>query len=664
MLEEQEVTLRDYINLVRRRYWIVFATLVIASGMATGISMVRGHVYRASTTLATYKNPPRVLLDRTERAADDIPIFADQAAAQAPDILTLTQLIESDIVREGAVTRLTPIVGLDAAKAIVKGLSALPVADTQLVRISIEYTEPGAAALGANAIAESVIDMNLKARRRQVTETRRFIKEQLALAQEKLQASEAAQVAFKNRHGDVSLAEDTTLKLRRLADLETQRVAVRLPRMEEQSLILGLQRQLAALEVDRYGLRQTFTEKHPQLITTEAKIVETQRRLDAELARSRQADRSREQALTAAINRYEEQLQQVPPREAELARITRNVKEAEQIYLLLSGKLQQTLIAEASIGSSIQVVDVAKVPGAPVSSGARKTIIFGAILGLMLGMGAAVVIDVLDDTVRSIHEVERILDAPVLGAIPLQAPVTNGKSRDRARAAPPVLADLDRPSPEAEAYRTLRTHVLSSIPGVENRALCLLITSALPGEGKSTVAANLALSFVSTDRLVWLLDCDLRRSSLSGLFPEAASEGLAGLLAGKANVDDVALPTHQSGLCFIASGSDVSHPAELLGSQRMSSFIAEARARVDAVLLDSPALLRVTDAEVIASQVDGVLLVVNVGKTDRRALTETRQRLERLRVRVIGAVLNFVPAERRGRYYNTHYNAYYSPRRA
>ena len=657
MLEEREASLRDYLDLLRRRYWIIFSAFAITLGAAIGLSMARVPVYRASTTLVTDKTPPLVLLNT---AGEEFSFFPDRAAAQAPDVHTLTELISSEVVQDGAVARLTPTLGPEVAGAAVGGMSVRPVENAQLVRVFVQYTEPSAAALAANAIAESVIDMNLKARRKRVTETRQFINTQLGSARVKLRASEAAEVAFKNRHGNVSLAQDTRLKIETLAALEAQRVDVRLPRLEEQSLAVGLQRQLATLEIDLHGLRRSFTEKHPAVITTEAKIAETKRRLEDEVDRSRKAEQSREQAILAAIKQYESQVRDVPPREAELVRLTRDLKEAEQIYLLLSTKLQQALIAEASIGSSIQVVDVAKVPGAPETSGGRKIIILGSVLGLMMGMGAALVIEQLDDTVKSPEEVEQVLGAPVLGAIPQRERGRGGSYRPGGRV-PPFLVQLDHQSPEAEAYRALRTHVLSSLSDAKDACQCLLITSALPGEGKSTIAANLALALTRTNRQVWLLDCDLRHSSLSGLFPEAASPGLATFLTGSADVDDTLRSVGHPGLSFVGSGPSVANPAELLGVQRMARLMVAARARADVVLLDTPAILPVADAEVVGSLVDGVVVVVKVGKTDHRALTQARQQLDRLGVPVVGAVLNFVPAENRGRYYNTHYHAYYSP---
>jgi capsular exopolysaccharide synthesis family protein len=554
----------------------------------------------------------------------------------------LAELVKSDVVREGAVGRLKPALGEQGANAALAGLSVQPVRDTELVRITIEHTDPSVAGAAANAVVDSLIDMNLKARRRRATEIQQFISQQLSLAGEKLRNSEAELVEYKDRHGDVSLAQETTLTLQQLAELEAKRVDVRLPRLESASLVRTLQSQLASLEIELSGLEQQFTERHPAVVATKAKIEETKRRLDAETTRDRQTEQSRERAIAAAIGRYEERIRSVPTREAELARLTRNTKEAEQIYLLLSSKYQQAIIAEASIGSAIQVVDTAKVPSAPAKLRARRTMLFGAILGLMFGVVAALFIEHLDDAVRSAKDVEDVLGVPVLGALPLVDMRRDRKKRHPPGAAPPLpLAQLDRSSALTEACRTLRTHVLSALPGAQGN--CLLVTSALPDEGKSTVAVNLALALANADRHVWLVDCDLRRSRLSKIFPEAESPGLAAVLAGYARAADVVRPTNHAGLFFIASGLTAPDAAELLDAPHLVRFIDEARAAAQIVLMDSPAVMPATDAEEAGRRADGVLLVVRVGKTDRSALVEVRHRMERVGARIVGAVLNGAP---------------------
>ncbi|TMI82680.1 MAG: hypothetical protein E6H03_05115 [Bacillati bacterium ANGP1] len=354
-------------------------------------------------------------------------------------------------------------------------------------------------------------------------------------------------MAFRDSHGDVSLAQETTLNLQKMADLQAQLVDVRLQRDTAESriaaargrlasqakvtptqwmpspLIASLQDQLARLEIDLTGLRHQFTEKAPAVLVTRAKIEETKQRLNAELAQSlrpgaygvdpiyQQLDtemaesqvtlatlKSRERAMQDAIAAYERRMRGVPLREVDLARLTRDEKEFEQIYLLLSDRYEQ-----------------ARAPTAPVKPRRQMNTLFGGMLGLMVGVAGAFLAEQLDDTVKSAEEVERVLGAPVLGAIPIVGVArppgaretgtkTDGPQHKEETAVLPLLAANDRRSPTAEAYRALRTHVLFSIPDVERKRL--LVTSALPREGKSTISANLAAAIARTDRRVWLVD--------------------------------------------------------------------------------------------------------------------------------------------------------------
>lgn len=705
--EEREVSLREYLDVLHRRRWIIAAAFLVTLGTAVGLSLSMPYVYRASTTVTTDKSPPVVLME----APGKFSLFADQAAAQAPDVFTLAELVKSETVREGAAARLEPLLGREAARKLLeKGLSVQQVRNTEIVRINVEHTDPRVAAAAANAVAQSLTDMNLKTRRRRVTETREFIENQLAGARDRLRTGEQELVEFKNRFGEVSLAQETTLLLQKMADLRAQLVDVGLQRRETQTraaaarerlgqqakvsptqwtpspLITMLQNQLATLEVELAGLLREFTPRHPSVTSTRAKIQALKQRLEAEMADSMRVGTygvdpvyqqliqevaraemamvgldERERALNAVIADYARMMQGVPARETELAGLTRTVKEAEAVYLLLSEKYQDARIAETSIGSAIRVVDPARVPEDPVKPRRRLNTLLGAVLGLMLGAVAAFVVEQLDDTVKSVDEVERVLGAPVLGAIPLLDGAAPGNARGEARqrASPlPILDPSDRRSPAAEAYRALRTHVLFSMPDVQRK--CLLVTSALQGEGKSTIAANLALAIARTDRQVWLVDGDLRRSTLDRMFPEADSPGLASFLAGQAESGDIVKAAPAPNLWFVAAGPTVPNPAELLGARRMATLMDEARAKADVVVMDSPPVLPVTDAEVAGAQADGALLVVKAGQTERRALAHARQRLERVGVRVIGAVLNCVPAGRQdGYYYSTYYYGYY-----
>ncbi len=679
--EERDPGLAEYLEIVRRRWPFFLVPLVVALGAAVGITLVIPPVYRGVATVTTDNALRLGVLDKL----GDLSAFADQSGL-APDVDTVIELARSGAVRGYAADALASGLG-DGARSAVRNLRVQQVRDSDVVSISVEHTDPRLAAEGANAIARSLIELSLTDRRRPVSEAREFINSQLTQEAQRLRESEDALVAFKDRNGDVALAEETKLNLQKLADLEAQAVDLRLERegvrgqigrararLARQArisptqwtpspLIATLQRDLATLEIELFGLRREFTAQHPAVIRTQAKIQETRRRLDAELARSLQTYQygvdpvyqelvrqiaqaevagaaldARAGALRGAIAQYESKVRGVPAREVGLARLTRTVQAAEKTYLLLTDKLQNAQIAEASIGSAIRLVDQAGVPSSPVRPRPVMNLLLALIVGAMAGAGAVFVREQLDDTVKSAEEVERLLGAPVLGVLPI---IGHGFERNgHAPARAPHLVRLDGPSDAAEALRLLRTHVLMTAGGTGR---CVLVTSALPREGKSTVAANLAVAISRMTRQVLLVNGDLRHPSLGALFPDSTSPGLAYFLTADVAAGAVVRSTVEPYLAYADSGAPPINPAELLSGPRAGRLITEAREHAEVVLIDSPPLLTVTDAELLARHADACLLVVRVGQTTRRALREARQRLERAGIPLAGVVLNFVP---------------------
>lgn len=643
-----EEALPDLVRIFRGRRWIIAVTFILATGVATALSLGMPPVYEASSTLIADRLPPVVVLANSGQESS----IYQQQVGQAPDAATFTEIVRSAAVRDAAAARLASEVGPARARAMLAHVTVQQLRNTEVVRISTTASSPAAAASAVNAVAQSVIDLDLKARRRLVAVARKFIAEQLEVARLNLQTNENLLTDFKNANRDVSLSEQTSLNLRKLADLEARRADVRLLTQEarggdvpavsseaqnpntavrngQDPLTNTLQGQVIALEIELSGLRKQFTAMHPQVIAVQAKIDETKRRLSAAIARNQATLAAREQGLSANISRVEQELSQIPTREAALARLTRNAKEAERTYLALSMQFQSVSIAEGSIGSSVRIVDVARIPERPAGPKRALNTMLGAVVGLMLGVTGAYVVEQLDNRVRSAQEASQLLGAPVLGVIPRLR---------RGRTTLPVLIQRYQDPGAAEDFRGLRTRVLRAMRAAGHK--CLLLTSATPDEGKSTVAANLAVAIAQSDRPVWLLDCDLRLPALKVLFPEAESSGLSALLSGRAALRGIVRPTAQPHLDCIVGGPGVPNAAELLDTQLMAGLLNSARGEAEVVLLDTPALLSVADAEVLGPYTDGALLVVRAGRTDRTALVHARQRLDQAGVRLIGIVYN------------------------
>ena len=269
-------------------------------------------------------------------------------------------------------------------------------------------------------------------------------------------------------------------------------------------------------------------------------------------------------------------------------------------------------------------------PG-PVSPRTNLDLALGFVLGLAIGIGAAVLRDMLDVSVRSVESLRDLTGTPVLGQIGYDSAVKKA----------PLIVDNHAKSVRAEAFRQLRTNL--QFIDVDRPAHVMVVTSSIAAEGKSTTATNLAIIFSEAGRSVLLIEADLRRPRVSDYLGLDRSVGLTNVLAGQVSVDDVLQEWGRGGLTVLSSGSLPPNPSELLGSQNMASLLAELRERFEIIIVDTPPLLPVTDAAVAAVNVDGVVLVVRHGKTKRQQVSGALASLRAVDARILGCVLNMAP---------------------
>jgi receptor protein-tyrosine kinase len=295
------------------------------------------------------------------------------------------------------------------------------------------------------------------------------------------------------------------------------------------------------------------------------------------------------------------------------------------------------------------VTNQATEPTSPVSPQPVRNLGLGLVLGLLLGAGIAVLRETLDTSVKNHRQLEELAEAPVIGAIPF----------DTAADGAPLISEIDTYSPRAEAFRVLRTNLSFIDPDAEKKVFVL--SSALPGEGKSTTACNLALALAEGGQKVALVEGDLRRPRVAQYLGLVDAVGLTTVLVGRVELADAMQETQFPGLSVLSSGKTPPNPAELLQSRAMAALIDDLRAEYDVVLIDAPPLLPVTDAALIASVVDGAVLVVRHGKTSADQVRGAVERLEGVGAKPVAAVFNMTPAKT-GRYgYGYGYGYGYAP---
>lgn len=278
-----------------------------------------------------------------------------------------------------------------------------------------------------------------------------------------------------------------------------------------------------------------------------------------------------------------------------------------------------------------RIIDRAQAPTRPTSPRPTRDVPAGAALGLLIGLSVALLLESLDRSVRDPGEAAELAGAPILALVP--------KRRDAKEH--PVLTHEDAGTPAAESYRVLRTAVRFVDP--ERAVRSLILTSPSASEGKTTTAANLAVTLAQAGERVILVDADLRRTKLASVFDMPAEPGLTSLLIGEGNLDDSLLPIGDR-LSFLPTGPLPPNPSELLGSEAMANLVRQLKSRCDILLFDSPPLLPVTDAQVLSTQVDGVVLVARFARTRRDLLSQARDRLGVVGARIFGCVMNGIPA--------------------
>ena len=376
-----------------------------------------------------------------------------------------------------------------------------------------------------------------------------------------------------------------------------------------------------------------------------------------------QALEARKSALDGVIQEYERKFNQIPRKSMDLARLQRAKMSNEKLYLLVEEKYNETSIQEKSEFGYVNIVDPAVVPLIPVGTRLRVFLIFGFVAGLTLGVFVTFVWAFADVRIRTPEDLKRHGFVPLstISRMNYEIKRINHDTKDTTAQSPldVHLVSFYRPfGPVAESYRHLRTNVLATQQ--ENVSRCIMMTSAIPGEGKTTTACNLAVSLAQAGEKVLLINADLRRPAIHELFGLTNEKGLAGLLSGVAGLEEVRQRGVLENLDIIASGELPDNPSELLGSHAMKEFIRTMKLEYDIVLADAPPLLAVTDAAVMAKEADDVVIVTSAGMTRVNALMSAVELLHNFDAKMLGVVLNnFDIRSSFGSYAYGHPNGYY-----
>ena len=546
-----------------------------------------------------------------------------------------------------------------------------PIRDTRLVDLEIDSPNPAFAAAAADAFAEEYMAQNLELRLETIRKMLTWLGEELERQRDKVTDGENALAEYRSSQNALSLDDRQNLVVSRLNALNdavtrarTTRVqketlhqqlrarseegdaAASFPPVAESAAIQDLKGRLSELLGERARLSSRYGPKHPEIAKLDTAIHDAREQMRDETVKV--VEKVRKEFLAAAAEEHSlsQSLEEQKIAAVELDRksatytvLQRQVESDRKVYEQLLQQEKELRVVSNSRANNVQIVDRAEVPGAPFTPNSRRDLFMAIIAGLTAALGLVFGIEAVDDSVKTPEDVTRRLRIPLLGIVPA---VRGGRA--------PFLTDAT-PQPFGEAFRALRTSLVFTSGGESTRTI--LVTSSQPLEGKTTTACNLAVALALGGSRVLLIDADLRRPSLHETLQRSAGgprraiarddPGLSHLLVGLAELGDVIQESPQPNLFIIPAGRTPPNPSELLASERMRDLLkAKQLEAFDWVILDTPPVLPVTDAVVLAQVVSGVMFVVGAELTRRVQVERALETLRATKARVIGGVLNRV----------------------
>lgn len=661
-------------------------------------------------------SPLRSVLRTIGLATDD----RDNKNRAADDPLADSSLATTEEIAEAV--RLAPYVDLIKKNIEIdpRRESRATVKDTRLIDISFHHTNAELAAFVVNSIAETFTTVNEEKRSGTNRKTNDFLQDRIANLQAQIQTDEQKLVDLTQNAGILKTENDQTIVIDRLSGLNKQLLEAENQRKTAEANFLSVSdspekiRALAEVEVQRYTTEQEnniralqfdalkkiadlrsqrierlqlYEEKAPEIKQIDTQIQAYQDTIDnavAKFAKDLQNFRStvssnllqnlrtkylqaksQEEKIRVDFNKQYEEAQGQNQSAVNIKLLQQNIDTNRGFLDTLRKQVSGNDIASKGTDNNISVIEIAIPSNVPIAPRRLMTVAAALFLSTLFGMGLALFLEYLDDTIRTTEEVESYLQLPALAAIPTMDSLPKRKlllvgqsEGDEETPTSPLLISADSRSSLAEAYRHLRTSILLSTAGHAPKSL--LITSSLPSEGKTTTATNTAISLAQTGAKVLIIDADMRRPRLHSIFGIDNANGLSNLLSSELTDFDVTTAVRQderSKLYLLTSGPIPPNPAELVGSEQMVALIKLLQSRFTHVVIDSPPIASFTDGVLLASMVDGVILVVNSGSSSRQVVRRSRQLLQEIGAKVFGVVLNNVNLNNKDNYY--YYQSYY-----
>lgn len=683
-------TIQDYILILRERAWYIVVVFLVVFSSALVYTLSSPKIYQSSASVQIFRTGPRVLDKTTEVMDSDV--------RTAEDLNTQVKLLESENIITKVAARmqgsalaqfLAPYERADSdgkpdiIKILRTNRKIVPQRLSLLIVVQYEHQDPEVAAKVANLFIDEYISYNAKVR---VDESMKAVEELKSRAEvegKKVNELSVNLQRYREKNNLISLDQrkdivteklktlnqNVTLTSARLKEAETRwrqikevmdakgdLLSLSFISSNNQTLIGDLSKKLADLKISYAQLKERYRPQHPKMIELTNSLEQTQREFDKALKQAASAIEGEYQtALSvdkeaqAALRRQQTESLELDRHAVDYYNLERELKIAEQQLQVILARMSETSMSTKIETQNARVVDVAVKAKKPISPNIPLNLGLGLLAGLGLGLAFAFFVAYIDDRVKSSYDIEAVIGLPLIGIIP---EIKKMEQPDRAQI---VMNNADRQV--AEAFLTL--HSSLRLKDESKNARVILTTSTIPGEGKSFMSTNLALTFAAHGEKVIVVDCDLRKPNIHKSFRLENLKGLIDVVTGKEALDNVIIKNVHPNFDVLPTGGRAKNPTHILNSKSFEQLISDLKKRYDRVFVDTPPLAAVSDAMIVLPLCDGSIFTIFFNKVRRKAAQFAAQKLTDANVPNFGAVLNGLNLAVSGYYYAQYYDKTY-----
>ncbi len=721
----QESALREYVRTLAKRKWTVLACLFTIFSVVALASLKMTPVYEAigsieinkpDSGLVNFNNSPTFNVDYydpTELETEVMILQSDLLALQVVKELALDRRPEFggkapalpsslDLAPDPLQTDSGRTSGL--LSSFRGNLKVALSPNTHIIKVSFRSPDKDLTANVVNTLMSTYAENNFKSRFDSTMQASDWLSKQLVDLQMKVETSQEKLVRYQKEHEILGIDEKQNITTAKLDELNKALTAAESERMDKESvyrlvqagdadtiasaasmldsagpagqsasaLLEGLRTKQADVKIQVAELSTQFGPSYPRVaqLNGQLKEIDTQilgesKKVAGKIRGQYMAALQRENMLHDALEKQKQEANKLNESAIQYSILKRDLESYRQLYEGLMEKMKEAGVSAGLKSNNFRIVDVARVPTSPIEPNVPRNLGFALMLGLSSGVGLAFLLEGLDNTVRTTEQAQMISGFAPLGMIPLGSRTARvGANSKRlviatSKEAVELVTQVRPQSQMAESYRALRTSLLLSNLGAPPKVI--MITSALPQEGKTTTSINCAVVLAQKGVRVLLIDADLRRPSIHKTLGMGPRSGLSNVLTGSATLEQAitqssALPN----LSVLPAGTPPPNPAELLASTNMRDVLEELRGQYDHIVLDTPPTLSVTDAVVLSPRADAIVLVIRSGQTTKQALRRSRDVLMQVNAKVSGVLLNAVDLSSPDYYYYYEYQGKYS----